>query len=84
MSQIRIWGGSYDERATLYILNDNKYNTTELKVVCVVCEKTEFIELDASIIKSRKFETFKVGYENDILCYLNKLESLIHDFFALS
>lgn len=53
-------------------------NSENSKLLCVVCNKT--------LLKSNKnktFKLFKVGFENNTLCYLNNLQNIIYSYFNL-
>lgn len=76
MNQLDLWGGGQQiNRGSKYLIN-NKHNTKKSKLLCVVCNK---IKLKSN--KNKAYELFKTGYENDTLCYLKNLESIINKFF---
>ena len=76
MNQLDLWGGGQQlNRGSKYLINC-KYNTKKSKLLCVVCNK---IKLKSN--KNKAYKLFKTGYENDTLCYLKNLESIIDKFF---
>jgi hypothetical protein len=80
MNQVRLWGsGYYDNRAAVYLQGNTMYNNSKITLLCVICD---YIELKRA--RTNVLETFRVGFENNTLCYLNNLERLIHRFFVLS
>lgn len=77
MNQLDLWGGGQQlNRGSKYILNKN--NNENSKLLCVVCNK---IQLKSS--KNKVFNLFKVGFENNTLCYLNNLQNIIYSYFNL-
>ena len=78
MNQLDLWGGGQQlNRGSKYIIK-NKFNTENSKLLCVVCNEIE--------IKSKKnkiYNLFKIGFENDTLCYLNNLHNIIYSYFNL-
>jgi hypothetical protein len=78
MNQLDLWGGGQQlNRGSKYILN-NKNNNENSKLLCVVCNK---IQLKSK--KNKVFNLFKVGFQNDTLCYLNNLQNIIYSYFNL-
>lgn len=56
-------------RGFKYIEN-NKHNNKNSKLLCVVCNKIQFTN-------NKAFKLFKIGFENNTLCYLNNLINII-------
>lgn len=78
MNQLDLWsGGQQLNRGSKYILK-NKSNSENSKLLCVVCNK---IQLKSN--KNKVFNLFKVGFENNTLCYLNNLQNIIYSYFNL-
>ncbi len=78
MNQLDLWGGGQQiNRGSKYLIN-NQNNSENSKLVCVVSNK---IQLKSD--KNKTFKLFKVGFENDTLCYLNNLQSIIYSYFSL-
>lgn len=81
MNQLDLWsGGHQTNRATKYIINNDnqKKDNEKFKLLCVVCNK---IQLKSD--KNKTFKLFKVGFENNTLCYLNNLQNIIYSYFNL-
>ncbi len=75
MNQLDFWsGGSQINRATKYLLN-NRINTENSKLLCVICNG---IELKT---KNKSYKCIDLGFKNKTLCYINKLEDLIYEYF---
>jgi hypothetical protein len=80
MNQLDLWnGGAQSNRGSKYII-DSKYNTTNTKLLCVVCNKTEL----KSNNKNKTYILFKNGFDNDTLCYIKNLKNIINKFFKLN
>lgn len=78
MNQLDLWGGGQQiNRGSKYIIN-NQNNSENSKLLCVVSNK---IKLKNN--KNKTFNLFKVGFENNTLCYLNNLQSIIYSYFNL-
>lgn len=81
MNQLDLWkGGQQLNRGSKYIIEKNKQSeqNKQSKLVCVVCN---LIQLKTT--KNKAFELFKVGFENDTLCYLKNLQNIIYSYFNL-
>lgn len=81
MNQLDLWsGGQQTNRGTKYIINNDnqKTNNEKSKLLCVVCNK---IQLKSD--KNKTFKLFKVGFENNTLCYVNNLQNIIYSYFNL-
>lgn len=78
MNQLDLWGGGQQlNRGSKYIIN-NQNNSEKSKLLCVVCNK---IQLKSN--KNKTFNLFKVGFENNTLCYPNNLKNIIYSYFNL-
>ena len=78
MNQLDLWGGGQQlNRGSKYIIK-NKYNTENSKLLCVVCN-----EIEIKSKKNKVYNLFKIGFENDTLCYLNNLHNIIYLYFNL-
>jgi hypothetical protein len=76
MNQLDLWnGGQQLNRGSKYLI-DNKINSNNSKLLCVVCNKIT-LKKDSNKI----FELFKIGFENDTLCYINNLQNIINKYF---
>ena len=64
MNQLDLWGGGQQlNRGSKYIEN-NKHNTKDSKLLCVVCNEIQFKS------KNKAYALFEIGFEKDTLCYL--------------
>lgn len=78
MNQLDLWGGGQQiNRGSKYIINTQN-NSENCKLLCVVSNK---IQLKSN--KNKTFNLFKVGFENNTLCYLNNLQNIIYTYFNL-
>ena len=78
MNQLDLWkGGQQMNRGSKYLI-ENKLNTTNTKLLCVVCNNV--------VIKNynKIYKLFDIGFTNNTLCFLNNLENIIHSFFKIS
>lgn len=77
MNQLDLWGGGHQmNRAGKYIMKDPFEGQPNVKLVCVVCN---YIVLKSE--KNKAFHIFEKGYEKNTICYLNRLEHNIREFF---
>ena len=76
MNQLDLWnGGQQINRGYKYLI-DNKHNTDKSKLLCVVCNKIEFVS-----DKNKAYTLFKVGFSNNTLTYLKNLSFIINNYF---
>jgi hypothetical protein len=79
MNQLDLWtGGQQINRGYKYII-DNKHNTDKSKLLCVVCNKINFVSN-----KNKKYKLFEVGFINNTLCYIKNIEPIIKEYFELN
>lgn len=77
MNQLDLWtGGQQTNRGSKYIINSD-YNTQNSKLVCVVCNYTQL-----KSNKSKEYKLFEIGFQNNTLCYLNNLQTIIDDYYS--
>jgi hypothetical protein len=82
MNQLSLWGGgAQSNRGDKYLI-DNKYNTENTKLVCVVCNEIQFND-KTSKVKNKTYKLFEIGFTNDTLCYLKNLENIIKSYFQI-
>ena len=55
---------------------NNSNNTEQSKLICVVCNPIQF-----KSTKNKAYKLFKIGFENNTLCYLNNLQNIITSYF---
>jgi len=78
MNQLDIWGGGQQlNRGSKYIEN-NKHNTENSKLLCVVCNEIQFKSK-----KNKAYKLFETGFRNHTLCYLNNLRNIIFEYFHI-
>ncbi len=76
MNQLALWGGgAQSNRGDKYLI-DNKYNTINSKLLCVVCNEILFTDK-----KNKTYKLFEKGFSNNTLCYLKNLENIIKNYF---
>jgi len=76
MNQLDLWGGGQQiNRGSKYLIN-NKNNTEKSKLLCVVCNKINFISN-----KNKAYKLFEIGYLNNTLCYIKNIETIIKKYF---
>jgi hypothetical protein len=68
-------GGHQTNRGSKYLI-DNIHNTTSSKLLCVVCNEIQF-----KTTKSKAYALYKIGFDNNTLCYLNNLQNIIKSYF---
>lgn len=77
MNQLDLWGGGQQiNRGSKYLIN-NKNNTEKSKLLCVVCNKINFISN-----KNKAYKLFEIGYLNNTLCYIKNIETIIKKYFS--
>jgi len=73
MNQLDLWGGGHQSnRGSKYLIN----NTDKSKLLCVICNQIKF-----KSNKNKAYKLFEVGYDNDTLCYIKNIESIINKYF---
>jgi hypothetical protein len=76
MNQLDLWrGGQQLNRGSKYLIN-NKINSENSKLLCVVCNKIKF-----NSDKNKAFKLFEIGFTNNTLCYLKNLPNIINKYF---
>jgi len=76
MNQLDLWGGGQQlNRGSKYIEN-NKHNSENSKLLCVVCNEIQFKN-----VKNKAYKLFEMGFTNNTLCYLNNLQNIITSYF---
>ncbi len=79
MNQVDMWnGGAQIMRGYYYLVENNRCNTDNSKLLCVVCNKKRIGSPTA-----KEFKMFKIGFENNTLCYMKNLKNIIHQYFSL-
>jgi len=76
MNQLDLWkGGQQSNRGSKYLIN-NPVNTEKSKLICVVCNYINF-----NNDRNKAYKLFKIGYENNTLCYIKNIKKIIEDYF---
>ena len=76
MNQLDIWnGGQQLNRGYKYLESKTPLNC---KLLCVVCNEIQFTKN-----KNKAYKLFKIGFENNTLCYLNNIEDIINSYFNI-
>ena len=70
-------GGQQLNRGYKYIVENDK-NTEDKKLLCVICNNAVF-----KTNKSKAFNLFKIGFDENTLCYLNGMLKIIKIHFNL-
>ena len=76
MNQLDLWNGGQQINRGFKYLEENKHNNENSKLLCVVCNPQQF----KSKI-SKVYKLFKIGFENNTLCYINNLQNIITSYF---
>jgi hypothetical protein len=74
MNQLDLWNG----RSSNKYIENNKHNTYNSKLLCVICNDIYF-----KTNKNKIYKLFKIGFENNTLTYLNNLGNIINSYFNL-
>ena len=78
MNQLDLWGGGQQiNRGSKYILSFSD-NSEKIKLVCVVANP-----ITLSSDKNKAFKLFQKGFEENTLCYLKNLKTIIDLFFKI-
>lgn len=75
MNQLDLIGGGQQMNRGYKYLIDNKHNTPKSKLLCVICNYTQFTK------KNKKSKLFEIGFINNTLTYLKNLENIITSYF---
>jgi hypothetical protein len=78
MNQLDLWSGGHQINRGMKYLSKNLIDTNS-KLLCVICNDI--------IIKSNKnkvYKIFKLGFENNTLCYINNLKNIIFEYFNIA
>ena len=76
MNQLDLWGGGQQLNRGFKYIENNKHNNINSKLLCVVCNEIQFKSK-----KNKAYKLFKIGFENNTLCYLNNLQNIITSYF---
>jgi hypothetical protein len=77
MNQLDLWsGGAQSNRGSKYII-ENKHNTKNTKLLCVICNIIKFKNT-----RRKEYKLFETGFKNDTLCYIKNLNCIITSYFG--
>jgi hypothetical protein len=75
MNQLDLVGGGQQLNRGYKYLIDNKYNTINSKLLCIICNYIQFKTYN------KKTKLFEVGFKNNTLSYLHNINFIIDNFF---
>lgn len=75
MNQLDLWNGGHQINRGFKYIENNKHNTDNSKLLCVICNDI--------YLKTNKNKIYKIGFENNTLTYLNNLGNIINSYFNL-
>lgn len=78
MNQLDLWKGGQQINRGYKYLENNKHNNENSKLLCVICNEIQF-----KSDKNKAFNLFKIGFDNNTLCYINNLKNIIDQFFNI-
>lgn len=76
MNQLDLISGGHQINRGYKYLMDNKHNTENSKLLCVICNEIQFKSK-----KNKAYNLFTTGFTNNTLCYLNNLKNIITLYF---
>ena len=76
MNQLDFWSGGQQLNRGYKYLIDNKHNTENSKLLCVICNKLQFNN------KNKAYKLFEIGFSNNTLCYINNIKIIIQKYFT--
>ena len=76
MNQLDFFSGGHQLNRGYKYLVDNKHNTKNSKLLCVVCNKINF-----KSNRTKSYKLFSIGFENNTLCYVKNINNIIMEYF---
>jgi len=76
MNQLDLISGGHQLNRGYKYLIDNKHNNKSSKLLCVICNETQFKNN-----KNKAYKLFEIGFQNNTLCYINNLQNIINSYF---
>lgn len=76
MNQLDLWSGGQQLNRGFKYLENNKHNSENSKLLCVVCNEIQF-----KSDKNKAYKLFEIGFIHNTLCYLNNLRNIITSYF---
>jgi hypothetical protein len=80
MNQLDLISGGHQLNRGYKYLVDNKHNTEQSKLLCVISNHTQF-KRNKNNSKNKAYILFETGFKNNTLCYLKNLKNIITKFF---
>ena len=84
MNQLDLISGGHQLNRGYKYLVDNKHNTEQSKLLCVISNYTQFNcnkNNSKNNSKNKAYTLFETGFKNNTLCYLKNLQNIITKFF---
>jgi hypothetical protein len=78
MNQLDLTSGGHQLNRGYKYLIDNKHNTENSKLLCVICNEIQF-----KSNKNKAYKLFETGFKSNTLCYLNNLQNIITSYFSI-
>lgn len=76
MNQLDLWSGGQQLNRGIKYMCDTDHNSDTCKLLCVVCNYTQVKP------NTKAYKIFKIGFDNDTLCYINRIGDIIDKFFC--
>jgi hypothetical protein len=77
MNQLDLWSGGHQINRGFKYIVDCK-NEENKKLICLICNE---VKLKSN--KNKVYKIFEKGFENNSLCYIKNLNSIIKDYFDI-
>ena len=75
MNQLDLWNGGAQYNRGFKYLDNKLYRNKKIKLLCVVCN---YVYVKS--YKTKLYNIFNIGFQNNTICYVNNLENSIHKF----
>ncbi len=77
MNSLDLWNGGQQLNRGYKYLIDNKHNTDNSKLLCVICNHIQF----KTKTYNKKTKLFEIGFKNNTLTYIKNIKEIINNFF---
>ena len=78
MNQLDLTSGGHQLNRGYKYLIDNKHNSENSKLLCVICNEIQF-----KSNKNKAYKLFEIGFNNNTLCYLKNIKFIVYDYFGI-
>jgi len=78
MNQLDLTSGGHQINRGYKYLIDNKHNNENSRLLCVICNEIQF-----KSNKNKAYKLFKIGFNNNTLCYLKNIKFIVYDYFSI-